>query len=597
MKKLLIIISILFLATTIYAADTKVSALAENTTVADADLLYIVDGGVSKKITVLNLFDTIDTSAELLTILTNETGTGALVFGTAPTFTTSITITGADANPAAAGEIRYDNTITGIMSGGGLRWFDDDSVRLLVDLETDPSNDDYVVAYDSTADGFYMKQDADSGGSTAWDDIGDPDNSGLTTITFDNAELSLFTGDNDAAASFITIQNTDADHTGGNLYLLDLDYSADDGDADADFIKFQDSGSVVMTIQQNGDIATDGGITAGGTVEGATLTEGGIAVHNNDQMDASSELLAIFDDETGTGVIVFGTSPSFTTSILAVSQADIGSTAAEFGDIFIGDGKALKMGDDQDVTLTHVADTGVQFELDDKIMFGDTAVYIHSDDDGYLDIEADTGIRMDGPVDMQANALDCDSSTVTLSTVSGAIDAGGATSLEIPNGTDPDIDAAGEISMDTDGGNEPNDVSLRAFEGTGTQYVLARTLKTLSFTLIEPDQIDTYDLIPVWHNTSGYTFTIIEWKAWSDDDNVSFEIEELTDMTNFTAITQVDACEIATDGTSVYYGSDTTITHAAIEHDHSLAIDFDGATDTPDYVQISITGWFNADVD
>ena len=94
-----------------------------------------------------------------------------------------------------------------------------------------------------------MKVDADFGGATAWDDIGDPDNSGLTTITFDNAELSLFTGNNDAAVSFFTIQNTDVDHTGGNMYLLDLDYSADDGDVDADFIKFQDSGSVVMTIQ------------------------------------------------------------------------------------------------------------------------------------------------------------------------------------------------------------------------------------------------------------------------------------------------------------------------------------------------------------
>ena len=549
----------------------------------------ITEGGVA-----VHNNDQMDASSELLAIFDDETGTGVIVFGTAPTFTTSITITGADHNPAAAGEIRYDNTITGIMSGGGLRWYDDDSVRLLVDLETDPSNDDYVVAYDSTADGFYMKQDADSGGATAWDDIGDPDNSGLTTITFDNAELSLLTGDNDATASFFTIQNSDADHTGGNLYLLDLDYSADDGDVDADFIKCQDSGGVVFSVQQDGELATDGGVTAGGAVEGATITEGGTAVHNNDEMDASSELLAIFDDETGTGVIVFGTSPSFTTSILAVSQADIGSTTAEFGDIFIGDGKAIKFGDDQDVTLTHVADTGVQVELDDKIMFGDTAVYIHSDDDGYLDIEADTAIRMDGPVDMQANALDCDSSTVTLSTVAGAIDAGGATSLEIPNAADPDVDAAGEITNDTDGANETGDVIIRGFDGTN-QFPVGRKLRTINFTLIEPDLIDAADLIPVWHNTSGMTFTIVEWKAWSDDDNVSFEIEELTDQTDYTARTQVDACEIATDGTGVFYGSDATITHAAIEHDHSLAIDFD-ASDTPDYVQISITGWFNADV-
>jgi len=162
-------------------------------------------------------------------------------------------------------------------------------------------------------------------------------------------------------------------------------------------------------------------------------------------------------------------------------------------------------------------------------------------------------------------------------------------------GTDPDVDAAGEIGRDTDGANETGDSSLRGNDGSN-QFLYSRKLKTLNFTLIEPDQIDAYDLIPIWHNTSGMTFTIVEWKAWSDDDNVSFEIEELTNMTDFTAITLVDACEIDNDGTSVFIGSDTEITHGAIEHDHSLAIDFDGANDTPDYVQIVIIGWFNSDV-
>ena len=96
--------------------------------------------------------------AGLAAVATTVTGTGAPVLGTAPTFTTSITITGADADPDAAGNLRYDSTITGL-SGGGLRWFDDDSVRLIVDLESDPSTDDYVVAYDADADGFYMKVD------------------------------------------------------------------------------------------------------------------------------------------------------------------------------------------------------------------------------------------------------------------------------------------------------------------------------------------------------------------------------------------------------------------------------------------------------
>ena len=78
-------------------------------------------------------------------------------------------------------------------------------------------------------------------------------------------------------------------------------------------------------------------------------------------------------------------------------------------------------------------------------------------------------------------------------------------------------------------------------------------------------------------------------------DDVSLALEELTDQTDFTAITTVDAVEIADNGTSVFYASDTTITHATIEHDNILSIDFD-QTDTPDYVTIAVTGWYNADV-
>ena len=161
-------------------------------------------------------------------------------------------------------------------------------------------------------------------------------------------------------------------------------------------------------------------------------------------------------------------------------------------------------------------------------------------------------------------------------------------------GADPDVDAAGEIGRDSDGADETGDSSLRGYDGAN-QFLYSKKLKTISFTLISPDTIDAADLIPVWHNTSGMTFTIVEWKAWSDDDDVSLEIEELTDQTDYTAITTVDAVEIATNGTGVFYASDSTITHAAIEHDHSIAIDFD-TSDTPDYVQISITGWFNSDV-
>ena len=63
-----------------------------------------------------------------------------------------------------------------------------------------------------------------------------------------------------------------------------------------------------------------------GTINATTMTEGGIAVLNNDEMDSSSELLAIMDDETGTGLLVFGTTPTIATPVLT-GNVGVGTTA------------------------------------------------------------------------------------------------------------------------------------------------------------------------------------------------------------------------------------------------------------------------------
>lgn len=199
-----------------------------------------------------------------------DIGTGVFDFGGADSIEL---VNSATPTTDATGEIALDTTITDHQPLW--QYFDgaENMTVIAIDTAQLPAVDNEVVKYDAGTDKFVLEADA-TGGNTVWSDIGDPDNSGLTTITFDNAELSLLTGDNDAAASFFTIQNTDADHTVGQLFLLDLDYSADDGDAEADFIRLQDSGGTVMTIQQNGVIATDGAITSGGILTGTGLTAG-----------------------------------------------------------------------------------------------------------------------------------------------------------------------------------------------------------------------------------------------------------------------------------------------------------------------------------
>ena len=178
----------------------------------------------------------------------------------------------------------------------------------------------------------------------------------------------------------------------------------------------------------------------------------------------------------------------------------------------------------------------------------------------------------------------------------GAHDFGGATSIEIVNGTDPDVDATGEVSHDTDGANESNDESFRGYDGTN-QFLIDRKIKCFQATVIAPNDLDDTerDCTPIWHNNTGMVFTLLEIWGWSDTDDTSVNVEVVT-ATNWTTRNTVDALEIAADGTGVYSDTETSFTDSTIAHDEIITLDFDD-TDTPGVVKVNICGWFNADID
>ena len=76
---------------------------------------------------------------------------------------------------------------------------------------------------------------------------------------------------------------------------------------------------------------------------------------------------------------------------------------------FEDDGVILQFGADDDVTLMHSHNEGLLLNSDNRLMFGDTASYIHQSADGVLDLVSDTEIEinattidMNGTVDMSA---------------------------------------------------------------------------------------------------------------------------------------------------------------------------------------------------
>ena len=108
---------------------------------------------------------------------------------------------------------------------------------------------------------------------------------------------------------------------------------------------------------------------------------------------------------------------TFGTSILPTSAdgTTLGSATKEFSDLFLADASTIQFGADQDVIITHVADTGILLSGTNVIQFNDASQNIGAPSNAILDINATDEIELNATlVDVNAN-LD----------VSGTITSGG----------------------------------------------------------------------------------------------------------------------------------------------------------------------------
>jgi len=126
--------------------------------------------------------------------------------------------------------------------------------------------------------------------------------------------------------------------------------------------------------------------------------------------DTTTDVLRVHDGSTAGGFSMVSagstatltnktlTSPQITTSIIPSSAdgATIGSASAEFSDLFLADGSTIQFGNDQDITLTHVADTGLILK---HTATGDNSSVALTLQTGETDIQADDVI---GKIDFQA---------------------------------------------------------------------------------------------------------------------------------------------------------------------------------------------------
>ena len=104
------------------------------------------------------------------------------------------------------------------------------------------------------------------------------------------------------------------------------------------------------------------------------------------------------------------------TSITPASDdgATLGSANLNWSDLFLADAAVIKLGDDQDVTLTHVHNTGVLLNAAMVVQFRGSAINIGSPADGDLDINADDEIELNSTlIDINGNVEISGTATTT----------------------------------------------------------------------------------------------------------------------------------------------------------------------------------------
>jgi hypothetical protein len=191
-----------------------------------------------------------------------------------------------------------------------------------------------------------------------------------------------------------------------------------------------------------GSIHTDGGVgiaknlfvATNATVSGTTLltgvtTHGGNVVSDTDSTDDLGttgvrwanlfvDAITATDQITATGFT--GTTITASTAFLPDAQdgAALGTTSLQFSDLFLADAAVLGFGNDNDVTLTHVADTGLLLNGTSVIQFNDASQNIGAPSNAILDINATDEIELNATlVDINANVEISGNLTVTGTTI------------------------------------------------------------------------------------------------------------------------------------------------------------------------------------
>ncbi len=392
--------------------------------------VYLYDGSTYDKITAsaarVFTFASSATNSENMTLtlgnndntVTLASGTGAVVniSGNAATatalaanpdpcgansFVTDIAASGAltCATPAL-GTDTSGNYVASATATGGLTMTGTEGGSLGITPCT--GNENYIQKWNA-ATGWTCQADADTGGATALDDIGDPD--AATSISMgDNEGITLESAED--TGTVLLIKNTDAD-LAGVTSLLDLSYN-DDGSANGYFIRGYDNAYTDLKFSIGADGAAGfGAVTAASLTVSPSATPT-ITISDSDAPGADEEIAKIVGgyvdgaDGAENGTLDFYVHVAGSTT--SYIQLDGKNTDIELNaDVLVNTTK--------------------------KIQFGDSGTYVNQSTDGTLNIVADTIAQVMAPniklgIDAAAylNIATADGGATTISQVSDGAD-------------------------------------------------------------------------------------------------------------------------------------------------------------------------------
>lgn len=353
----------------------------------------------------------------------------------------------------AFGEMAGDNDLWAGSRGAPV-FYDGTAATALVNVLVSDAPSNGQVPKWNTGGTITWEADNNSGGATAWNAIGDASADG--SVSFGDTSQDIVANTNDVTAIAqdvlsINLTNDGATDVLTQRILVLENASATGGTTEA-----------MLVLDNKDDSAVTTGLQITGTSTGAITTA-----------------IDLSDTQVGTGLSLGANDITGTSAVINFDAFDVDASGNVTGldltatgsDVTIG-AAGVKLTGDGDGAITFLG-LGDGSDEDFTLNLDDTA--------NTIVVSSSTGVTA---FDWGAIGADYDSATVVLSTVTGVVDMGGATSVEIKNGTNDTVDADGEITVDTTAGQ-------LVYDGGSIAPVLDRR-REKTFTLESPADADNF---------------------------------------------------------------------------------------------------------